>query len=364
MASTSFSTGTTITSVWLNDVNNLVWGVFNGATTPALARTALGVSQTGTDTTYLFRANNLSDVANAATARTNLGITTGTAPGNIPVLDGIGAIPTSEIKPAISSRSSNTILGTADNFTTIYSTGTFTQTLTAAATLGARWWVYYKNAGTGIITLDPNGAETIDGVATLNIYRGEGFFIFCDGTNFFTVGRGTGLVLIDQKTASASATLDFTQGFNTDFDQIYFDLTAVLPATDNVSLWARYSQDGGSSYAAGATDYTYNANLLQAGTNTPGSVTAAQIVIASSVGNTSSDGGANGQFIARNLSSTTQKKHSKSDICNFRTGTGLENYTSQGRFTLNNNLVNGVRFLFSSGNITSGTISMYGLRKS
>lgn len=34
---------TVINTPWLNDVNNLVWGVFNGATSPALARTALSL---------------------------------------------------------------------------------------------------------------------------------------------------------------------------------------------------------------------------------------------------------------------------------------------------------------------------------
>ena len=45
------------------------------ATTAAGARTALGVTATGADTTYAYRANNLSDLANAGTARTNLGVT-------------------------------------------------------------------------------------------------------------------------------------------------------------------------------------------------------------------------------------------------------------------------------------------------
>lgn len=44
MASTSFVTGTTITSIWLNDVNSVVWGIFNGATTVAQALTALGIT--------------------------------------------------------------------------------------------------------------------------------------------------------------------------------------------------------------------------------------------------------------------------------------------------------------------------------
>ena len=43
--------------------------------TAATARTNLGVTATGADTAYNFRANNLSDIANAGTARTNLGVT-------------------------------------------------------------------------------------------------------------------------------------------------------------------------------------------------------------------------------------------------------------------------------------------------
>lgn len=47
-----------------------------GASNAAGARAALGVSASGADSTYAFRANNLSDLASASTARTNLGLGT------------------------------------------------------------------------------------------------------------------------------------------------------------------------------------------------------------------------------------------------------------------------------------------------
>lgn len=49
-----------------------------GGATAAAARTSLGVTATGADTTYAYRANNLSDLASVPAARTNLGLVIGT----------------------------------------------------------------------------------------------------------------------------------------------------------------------------------------------------------------------------------------------------------------------------------------------
>lgn len=64
--------------------------------------------------------------------------------------------------------------------------GTFTVSLTAAASLSSGFTCTIWNTGTGAITIDPNAAETIDGVATLILRQGEGLAVVCNGTNWET----------------------------------------------------------------------------------------------------------------------------------------------------------------------------------
>lgn len=106
-----------------------------------------------------------------------------------------GAVIGSQANGGYESRSTNTVLGAADDGKTIDLTAGITQTLTAAATLGAGWRVRVRNAttdGTTVVTLDPNGSETIDGVTTPRMYSGETRLIVCDGTNFHSVMESGG----------------------------------------------------------------------------------------------------------------------------------------------------------------------------
>ncbi|KPH10301.1 hypothetical protein CO657_04010 [Rhizobium acidisoli] len=86
-------------------------------------------------------------------------------------------------------------------------TAAATLTLTAAATLGANWH-YCVIADGGDVTIDPNGAETIDGAATLILKDGYSVEIICSGAAFFT----NKLFARIQSKADSSAVGDFVVG--------------------------------------------------------------------------------------------------------------------------------------------------------
>lgn len=83
-----------------------------------------------------------------------------------------------------SALTTGTNLGTGDIGKFIRCTGTFTVTFTAAATLASGWWVWLKNESTGVITLDPNSSETINGAATYTLPANTAALVQCDGSAF------------------------------------------------------------------------------------------------------------------------------------------------------------------------------------
>lgn len=105
---------------------------------------------------------------------------------------------------AVTSRASNTILAAADREKTFIATAAFTQTLTAAATLGDGWVVGFINNSTGLLVLDPNGSETIDGQTTLSLLPGETVRIVCNGISFRTMHRTFNESALDKYALSES----------------------------------------------------------------------------------------------------------------------------------------------------------------
>lgn len=119
---------------------------------------------------------------------------------------------------------SHTLISTDRAKTIVFTnSGSDTCTFPAAAStdIGNGWFVNVSNQGTGTITLDMDGAETIDGATTKPLAPGESCTVVCTGgSSWATVGYGrstafqfTKLVL-DVNTGPASYTLTSAQASN------------------------------------------------------------------------------------------------------------------------------------------------------
>ncbi|KEC75477.1 hypothetical protein RLPCCGM1_c0854 [Rhizobium leguminosarum bv. phaseoli CCGM1] len=164
-----------------------------------------------------------------------------------------------------------TALATDDNAVHRF-TANATLTLTAAATLGANWQ-YTVIADGGTVTIDPNGAETIDGAATLTVPNGYSAYLICSGSAFFTdkvltrlqakaestaVGSFIDGLLLSNNGSNPSTHVDFAAGSarsGSSFVSSASTMTKRLNGT-----WAVGTGNGGldtGSVAASATYFAY-----------------------------------------------------------------------------------------------------------
>lgn len=115
-------------------------------------------------------------------------------------------------QPKIENLAANRLALAADKGTSFRFSGNRTLTFQPAATLGANWWCEAWSKS-GVVTLDPDSAETIEGSATMLIQTGERCIVFCTGTLFYAI------------TASTSYSGPQLQGY-------YFGLGLTTNATD------------------------------------------------------------------------------------------------------------------------------------
>jgi hypothetical protein len=267
------------------------------------------------------------------------------------------------------SRSSNTILAPSDFGRMIVATAAFTQTLTAAGTLKDGWHCLFRNASSGFVTIDPDGAELIDGLTTIRLTPGETCEIWCNGSAFHTGGRRGG-VLLDEQIASNSAQLDFVTGITSAFKRYEFEFIGLVPATNGVDLLARVSTDGGSSFVATGSYQSIVDGSDSAGTalnilaETAATAMALNVRLAG-IG-------------ARKISNATDRSYNgtwkmfdPAGSASYKSFHGEANYLIQSatqyvKCSFTNvysatTPINAIRFLMSSGNIASGLIRLRGI---
>lgn len=179
------------------------------------------------------------------------------------------------------------------------------------------------------------------------------------------VGAEASMVLISTASASTSATVDFTSGITSTYDTYIATFTNVIPATDDSQFYLRVSQSG--TFKSGGADYRWGNNTVDsaAGTSAASGVASdSKMILSNASSSTASAGGINGYVIFNGPASATGNKAFRWNLTAARTvSVTLWVTDGGGQFILNSTAIDGIRFLMSAGNITSGNFALYGVRK-
>lgn len=93
----------------------------------------------------------------------------------------------------VTTYSSNYTTGAGDQARAlVWTGGNGTLTVPLASTLGASWFTHIKNSGTGSLLVDPSGGDVIDNLPSVTLAPGDSFLLSCDGSSFYTIGKGGG----------------------------------------------------------------------------------------------------------------------------------------------------------------------------
>ena len=76
----------------------------------------------------------------------------------------------------------------------VWTGGLGTLTLPTASSVGGDWFIAVRNGGSGNLVIDPQGAETINGAASLTLTPGDSATAVTDGTGWYTLGLGQSAV--------------------------------------------------------------------------------------------------------------------------------------------------------------------------
>jgi hypothetical protein len=135
----------------------------------------------------------------------------------------------------VATKAANYTLVVGDRAQTIVWTGgSGTFAVTAAATLGDNWFAVVKNGGSGTLTIDPNASETVDGATTASLSVNDACFLVCSGTAFWTIGLGRNVTITYTKlTKSVAGAADVTLTASEAANMLH-EYTGIL--TGNISV--------------------------------------------------------------------------------------------------------------------------------
>ena len=217
-------------------------------------------------------------------------------------------------------------------------------------------------ASTGVTKAELNNIDGGTARGTTAVADGDGFLTNDGGTmrmtkvdtlaTYMGTKIGGGMEFIASSGAiSNAANVSFTQFDATKYDHYKFIFQYVIPATDSVGFFGYASTDGGSNY-----DTTNGNYHVEASTDQPGFV-----IVAGSVGSDTNEFGLSGEATLFAPHLTTYTYMRATPIFMHSNGGGIILGAEVDSVKLAAEDTDAIQFAFSSGNIESGEITMFGI---
>jgi len=181
---------------------------------------------------------------------------------------------------------------------------------------------------------------------------------------------GGAWTLIESQTVSTGTSVDFKTGIGSTYDVYWFAIHNCAPTGNFQGFWMRISEDGGSTWKSGASDYAWAiSGIASSGTAyNAGDTADTQMEVTPT-----NDGITNNAYtsLSGNIyfydpSSTALNKYFVGDVVQSNDDTDkLTRREFGANYYGTTNAINGVQFLWSGGgNFLRATISLYGLSES
>jgi len=298
------------------------------------------------------------------------GSTTGTITATAPAIDPPIDMPTAYAQRILLNETVRADTGTSyevnmldrfslRTFSNASAVGVTLPTATSASGLyGPGVWFEFQNVGTATVTITPT-TSTIDGASTLTLPAGYGVKVLSDGTNYQLAGSVNpikGRVKLYSEAASTSAFIGSTSVLTSTWRYYDIILENIVPATNACDLLFQVYHT--SAWQTGT--YVASGTLLYPSTpSSLGSVTnGVRLNNLNQVANSAP--GMSGTINLSNPSQTAARKMINAQVAYNGTVSPPHSVIASGYQNTDNSALTGCRIIASTGNITSGTIAIYG----
>ena len=171
------------------------------------------------------------------------------------------------------------------------------------------------------------------------------------------------MVLLQTLTPSGAATADFTAFDNATYTTYFITIAALVSASATKSMFWRHSTDGGSNFAASNAYFEHKSDNADTGSTVIENFSENQIKFSyvGGAAGTANPGAHSAQMWIHNAGNAASGTYVDFRSGVYRSGSTMGHMEGWGQVIAAED-TDACRILFSAGNITSGTLKLYGLK--